>query len=191
MKFGFDIDDTLINLREHGFHIYNQKLNQTVAIEQFHKLKTLEIHSIFGLSDEEGYEMWKDSLEEIYFTDCPPFSGVIDLLQQLTEQGHEIYYITARKPAYCEQTKQWLIDNGFPVKNDHFYCGMKDEEKVQIIKELQLDFYFDDKPEVLNTLLEETVKCFVKDQSYNQHIKLPRFKDWSKLELQLLEKNVI
>ena len=24
MKFGFDIDDTLIQLREHAFHIYNQ-----------------------------------------------------------------------------------------------------------------------------------------------------------------------
>ncbi len=29
MKFGFDIDDTLINLREHAFHIYNKKLNKS------------------------------------------------------------------------------------------------------------------------------------------------------------------
>ncbi len=28
MRFGFDIDDTLINLREHAFQLYNKKLNQ-------------------------------------------------------------------------------------------------------------------------------------------------------------------
>ena len=39
MKFGFDIDDTLINLREHAFTIYNKKLNKNVPIEDFHALK--------------------------------------------------------------------------------------------------------------------------------------------------------
>ena len=35
MRFGFDIDDTLINLREHAFNIYNKKLNQNVPIDIF------------------------------------------------------------------------------------------------------------------------------------------------------------
>lgn len=30
MKLGFDIDDTLIDLRRHGFRIYNRKLKQQV-----------------------------------------------------------------------------------------------------------------------------------------------------------------
>ena len=32
MKLGFDIDDTLINLREHAFHIYKRRLKKEVDI---------------------------------------------------------------------------------------------------------------------------------------------------------------
>ena len=39
MKFGFDIDDTLIDLRQHAFHIYNKKLNKNIPIEVYHELK--------------------------------------------------------------------------------------------------------------------------------------------------------
>ena len=59
---------------------------------------------------------------------------------------------------------------------------MQDHEKVEIIKKLKLDYYFDDKPEVLNTLLNESIKIFLRDQSYNRHLNLPRIVNWSDLE---------
>ena len=80
MRFGFDIDDTLINLREHAFHIYNKKLNREVGIEVFRELKTVEIHEAFGMDKTEGGKMWTSLLEEIYFTDCPAFEGAIEFL---------------------------------------------------------------------------------------------------------------
>ena len=67
MKFGFDIDDTLINLREHAFQIYNKKLNQNVEVDLFHALDKVEIHELFGMTAEQGSEMWNGSLEEIYY----------------------------------------------------------------------------------------------------------------------------
>ncbi|GGA35735.1 5' nucleotidase, NT5C type [Psychrobacillus lasiicapitis] len=179
MRFGFDIDDTLINLREHAFHVYNKKLNQNIALEIFHALNKVEIHEPFGMTAEEGSKMWNSSLEEIYYTNCPPYLGAVELLQQLTKEGHEIFYITARPPEHRERTKKWLEEQGFPVKNENFYCGMKDQEKVNIIKKLQLDYYFDDKPDVLNTLANCETKVFVKTQSYNEHLTIPRFSDWS------------
>ncbi|RFU62029.1 5' nucleotidase, NT5C type [Peribacillus glennii] len=181
MKFGFDIDDTLINLREHAFNIYNKNLNQNVGLDVFHTLKRVEIHEAFGLSDEQGKDMWNSSLEEIYYTSCPAFPDAVQLLQELDEQGHEIYYITARPKEHGERTKNWLIENGFPVQEGRFFYGMKDEEKINIIRELDLDFYFDDKPAVLETLSNEPVQLFVKDQSYNQHLGVPRFINWSEI----------
>lgn len=53
MRFGFDIDDTLINLREHAFHIYNKKLSQKLDSSVFQSIKRVEIHEPFGLTDEE------------------------------------------------------------------------------------------------------------------------------------------
>ncbi|MFS0575398.1 HAD family acid phosphatase [Sporosarcina sp. 179-K 3D1 HS] len=181
MKFGFDIDDTLINLREHAFHLYNKKLNQNVEIDLFHALDKVEIHELFGMTAEQGGEMWSSSLEEIYFTSCPAYPDAVETLQRLEMEGHEIYYITARPKEYGERTMDWMIDNGFPVRKDRFFYGMKDEDKVHIIKELKLDFYFDDKPAVLETLSTDTLQVFAKCQSYNRHLDIPRITNWSEL----------
>ncbi|TWT24857.1 HAD family acid phosphatase [Planomicrobium sp. CPCC 101110] len=182
MKFGFDIDDTLIGLREYAFNLYQKKLGQSVPMDVFHALDRVEIHEAFGLTDQEGAEMWKQSLEEIYYTECPPYPGAIDFLQQLEKEGHEIYYITARSAKHGENTKKWMKRQGFPVRDDRFFCGMKDAEKAEIIKKLQLDYYVDDKPAVIDTLAGGPVNVLVKDQSYNRHMDLPRIKHWADLK---------
>jgi len=75
------------------------------------------------------------------------------------------------------------------VHNERFYCGMKDAEKVHIIEDLQLDYYFDDKPAVVDTLSHESLKVMVKDQSYNRHVELPRIKQWADLQ-ELIQKEL-
>ena len=100
------------------------------------------------------------SLEEIYYTACPPYPDAVETLVELSNQGHEIYYITARPKEHGERTKKWMIEQGFPVQDDRFFCGMKDQEKVEIIQSLQLDYYFDDKPDVLNTLTSDQLRTF-------------------------------
>jgi uncharacterized protein len=182
MRLGFDIDDTLINLRGHAFQIYNRKLNRNVPIEVFNQLSKVEIHEPFGLTEEQGKEMWGESLEEIYFTSCPPYENVVETLQELDKQGNEIFYITARPKEHGERTKDWLKERGFPVKDENFYYGMEDHEKVHIIKKLNLDFYFDDKPAVINTLLDEPLRVYLKDQSYNRHLSVPRVSNWTELK---------
>jgi uncharacterized HAD superfamily protein len=182
VRFGFDIDDTLINLREHAFHIYNRKLNQKIGLEVFRELKTVEIHEAFGLDQVAGGQMWNSLLEEIYFTDCPTFEGAIEFINQLEQKGHEIFYITSRPKEYCPQTRQWVKEKGFPVHDDRFFCGMQDQEKIDIIKDLNLDYYFDDKPAVLDTLQDVKTKVYVKDQSYNQHVNIPRVVNWNELK---------
>ncbi|KGR81205.1 MULTISPECIES: 5' nucleotidase, NT5C type [Lysinibacillus] len=187
MKFGFDIDDTLIDLRAHAFSLYNKKLGKNVSFETFQAIQRVEIHEPFGLTDEEGSAMWNSVLEEIYFTDCPSFEGALKTLQTLAEQGHDIYYITSRPKQYCAQTKAWMEAQGFPITDGHFFCGMQDAEKVAIIKELALDIYVDDKPAVLETLHDVTTKVILKNQSYNQHVNLPRLDDWQEFQMMLIK----
>ncbi|WP_096270752.1 5' nucleotidase, NT5C type [Paucisalibacillus globulus] len=179
MRFGFDIDDTLINLREHAFNIYKRKLNKDVPVNEFHELQRVEIHEPFGLTDDEGSEMWNRSLEEIYYTNCPPFPGAVEALNKLEEDGHEIFYITARPKQHGERTKEWLKERGFPVHNNQFFYGMKDHEKIDIIKDLNLNYYVDDKPTILATLTEQPIKLFLMDQSYNRTSNFNRIKKWS------------
>lgn len=181
MKFGFDIDDTLINLRQHAFNLYNKKLKKNVPIESFHALKTVEIHEPFGLDAIEGKQLWNSLREEIYFTNCTPFPEAIEVLNDLILHCHEVYYITARKKQFAEKTKEWMKEVGFPIMDNHFYCGMEDREKIRIIQELDLDYYFDDKPAVLETLTNHSTKLYVKDHPYNQHLKMKRLKDWKEI----------
>ncbi|OZU87452.1 hypothetical protein CIL03_16670 [Virgibacillus indicus] len=182
MKFGFDIDDTLINLREHAFQIYKKKLNQDPPLDVFHALNRVEIHEPFGLTDTEGKDMWESSLEEIYYTNCPAFPGAIETLMELNRNGHEIYYITARPKEHGERTKKWMKVQGFPVRDDHFFYGMQDNEKIHIIRKLKLDYYVDDKPAVLNTLTDDSVKLIIKDQSYNQDLEMDRVVEWAEFK---------
>jgi uncharacterized protein len=187
MKFGFDIDDTLINLREHAFHLYNKKLNKNIGLDVFHNLKTLEIHEPFGLTAEEGGRMWNSHLEEIYFTSCPPFPHAVEALNELVNEGHEVYYVTARPKEHGERTKNWLIENGFPVQDERFYFGMNDEEKIHFIEQLELDYFFDDKPAVLETLFDTTAKVYALSNSYNRHLDMPRITNWLELR-KIIEK---
>lgn len=178
MKIGFDIDDTLINLREHAFEIYNKKLNQNISVKHFYELDRVEIHELFGLTDEQGKDMWNSSLEEIYYTNCPVYSGAIETLHALKEEGHEIYYVTARAKEHGERSKDWMKKKGFPIDDDHFFYGMQDHEKIHIIKNIVLDFYVDDKPTILETLRNEKVTTIVKDQSYNRNHQSVRIYHW-------------
>lgn len=181
MKLGFDIDDTLIRLREHAFHLYNKKLDSRIDIARLHELDCIPIHDAFGMTLEEGRRMWGELREEIYFSDCPPYEGAVEALRELDRQGHEIYYITARGQAHCERTLAWLTAAGFPVRPGKFYCGMGDAEKIHVIRQLALDYYFDDKPAVLDTLAELAMQVYVRDQPYNRHLDMPRIHSWDEL----------
>ncbi|MFC5402564.1 5' nucleotidase, NT5C type [Cohnella soli] len=180
MKFGFDIDDTLLNLRERAFTIFNAKLNRNVDIETFRSLRTIPVHDAFGLSPEEGRKLWNLHREEVFYS-ASPFEEAVETLVELDRQGHEVYYVTAREAEHCGKTRDMLIRNGFPVREGRFYCGMADLEKARIIDELGLDYFFDDKPVVLESLAGMKLKVYVRDNSYNRHLDLPRIVNWSEL----------
>lgn len=188
MRLGFDIDDTLIDLRRHAFHLYNAELGQNIAESVFEEIPTVEIHKPFGLTDEEGYEMWKANMRNIYFTDCPAFPNAVEVLNRLEEEGHEIFYITSRPKGFCKESEEWVRAKGFPVKGDHFFCGMEDHEKITTIENLQLDFYIDDKPKVLNTLKGLSTKLIIRDQSYNRKESYVRLENWTDFEKIIGEK---
>ncbi len=178
MRFGFDIDDTLIDLRRHAFSLYNQTFHQTLSMDVFEQIKRVEIHEPFGLTDEAGYEAWKAHLEAIYFTTCPSFPYAKEILQQLVADGHEVFYITARPKEYCARSKAWMKEQGYPIAEGHFFCGMEDAEKIATIQTLQLDVYVDDKPTVLRTLKDVQTLSIIRDQAYNRDETWTRLTDW-------------
>lgn len=178
MRIGFDIDDTLIQLRKHAFQLFKKKFNKEVDDEIFPTINTVEIYAPFELTNEDGYKYWDEFRPELYFTDCPAYEHAIEVLNELAKEGHDIFYITARPKKYKEQTMEWVKQMGFPVVDEQFYCGMADHEKVEIIKDLHLDIYIDDKPNVLDTLTDLSTHLIVFNQPYNQEVSYTRLYKW-------------
>lgn len=179
MRFGFDIDDTLIQLRQHAFDLYNKELGQNFGQDVFEAIERVEIHEPFGLTDEEGSAMWQRMNEQVYFTNCSQYDDAKEMLWQLYNEGHDVFYVTARPIDSCLRTREWMITNGFPVDSDKFYCGMADHEKLAIIAELDLDVYVDDKPKILHSLQELRTKAVLRDQPYNRNEPFERITHWS------------
>lgn len=185
LKIGFDIDDTLNNVRFRAAEIFNRELSLSIETNEVLNHSNIHLYSLFGLSELKGKELWKKHQNEIYSTNIPLDSSV-ECLNQLFREGHQIFYITARSNTKENvlMTKEWLKTNGFPFHESRFYIGMKDEEKAKIVTDLNLDLYFDDKPSVLSVFEnnKSTKPLIVKrSHTYNEHLSFPSVSDWSSI----------
>ena len=99
------------------------KLKQNIGLDVFHALTTMEIHSAFGLTKEEGGKLWTSLRDDIYYSECAPFPHAVDILHELVEQGHEVYYITARAKEHTERTRNGLLTMVSRWRKDIFIVG--------------------------------------------------------------------
>jgi uncharacterized HAD superfamily protein len=74
-------------------------------------------------------------------------------------------YITSRS-IDIKITQKWLDDNGFPKAPLH--CVGENESKVKIAKELNVDYFVDDKYENFVDLNRAGICCFLLDQPWNK-----------------------
>lgn len=84
------------------------------------------------------------------YIDPPVHNVVKEVLWTLArEYGNEIFYITARAPHLQPATELWLAD----LPNaENLYMGM--EYKTYLIRDLELDFYTDDRESIIRDVLE-------------------------------------
>lgn len=140
MKIGIDIDDTICKSYEKlepELMKYDKDVLRGNGIihpesKYFHK---------FDWTREE-----KDEFKNKYITnilkDAEARKDALEIIGKLYNEGFEIIYITARNSSSFgyEETKKWLIKNNFPINN----LIMDGDEKGEICKENQIDFFIDD-----------------------------------------------
>lgn len=179
MKLGFDIDCTLNNIHYHAVDVFNKVLGTKVTYKQVDKTKSIYFNEAFNMTLEERKNVWAANEYEIYST-CSPLPFAVETLNKWESEGHDIFYITARKNTaeIVTLTKDWLLHHGFPYKESQFHIGMKDEDKSSIIQFLKLDMFVDDKPSVIDTLIRDKVNFQIKDQPYNRHYSNRRILSW-------------
>lgn len=120
---GFDLDGTIGNT----IPLCIKSLKKAVESYVMHELSDTEIVQTFGLN-EEGMikqlvrnESWKDALKDFYavYSEmhgmCPqPFSGILDLIEELKSRDISIVLITGKGEKSCDITlRKFDMENSF------------------------------------------------------------------------------
>jgi len=176
MHFGVDIDGTIKDTHRAAVEVYNKILNRSVRVED---VTDFYLDRAFGLTREEGYQMWREWEEQIYSLGVP-LEHAPEVLTDLVSKGHRVTFITARPDLKNieEVTRRWLKKHGFPYTGDNLVMNAQDKAKVA--KEMGVDLFFEDAPYHLENLVRNQIPTVIVDASYNQDFPHPlkRIRDW-------------
>ena len=187
MKIGIDIDDTLTNTYELAFNYAEyytiNELKKEIKYVEREKIRNRFTQSFHNWSDEEDRVFW-DKYYETIVNNVRIKIFAKEVINQLREDGNEIYFITARHKSNKfnieETTKKWLNSND--IKYEKIYLTVLDKAKV--VKENNIDIFIDDNitncVEVAKTgtktyIMDGLINCNFKDE------KIERIYSWPHL----------
>ncbi len=179
LTLGVDIDGTIKDTHTAAVQVFNREFQKSYQPEE---IKEFYLDRPYGLTREEGFSAWSRLETEIYDIGLP-LQNAPNVLQKLAEQGHQIYYITARpdRDDIREVTSRWLQRHGFPFQADRLLMGSHQKEKVA--KKVGVDLFFEDAPDYLENLIRDEVDVIISDCVYNRDYKPEhrRFTDWNQV----------
>ena len=88
----------------------------------------------------------------------PPVAGAFETLAWLNAAvfPNSVYLVSKAKQKTADKTMKWLAHNGFHeqtgISKERVFFVEKREEKVPIARQLRLDAFIDDRPDVLSYL---------------------------------------
>lgn len=179
MVIGVDIDNTIKDTQRAAVKVYNRKLNRTVKVED---VREFYLDQAYGLTPQEGRKLWRSLEEEIYRLGVP-LQNAARVLNELADEGHRIYFITARPGTKNIEaiTRKWLKKYGFPYTGDNLVMNAQDKAKVAKI--LGVELFFEDAPNHLENLVKNKVPVVIVDAVYNRLFPVPlkRITDWEQV----------
>lgn len=191
-KIGFDIDGTftdfeefLLNnskkymLKKYGLELVNPNgydIDEMFDIVNYYKSNGFTYEQALEKSNNIVSDFWnKFYIKYALFSSMR--KGIQPVIDYIKKSGHEVYIVSSRKRT-CEYgiigtvmratVKLQLLLNG--IKYDHLILCENDEEKVQIINQIGIDIFVDDKPKILETL-SSNINVIGMHSSYNEYIR--------------------
>ena len=121
-------------------------------------------------TEEEKDYIFKNFLDEtLYNAKIKPY--VKEVLEELTNRGHELFIVTARNNNHCKNaerfTKEFILNNNIKISN--FYFGQF--KKSDVAKKINLDLMIDDDVRVYNNCMNDNIDCILfgdKIKDWNQ-----------------------
>lgn len=148
MRIGIDVDDTLVNSSK-SFENIKKKYNLDFKKTFKDKWTTKEKNYIFN-----------NYLKEILINvELNKYAK--EIIDELVNDGHELFIITARSNRYCDDIETETINlvKKNNIKINKFYFGKR--KKSDIAKKLNLDLMIDDSLYVYENMKKENIDCIL------------------------------
>lgn len=172
MKIAFDIDDTLGDLLGPVIEFFNQMYTKEYTKDSlFDTLKKANysytdspLALAYDISLEKVNSIFREHGSSIH-SQCIAFPNALKLATKYYNEGHEIFYITARDGSLYDLTLDWLRQNGFPDGTLYHESG----DKSVLAEQLGIDVFYEDN--INNALLIHArgIKTYLIDSSTNYH----------------------
>ena len=175
MRIGFDIDGVLANFI-FGFATIARRKGYKPLYFTHNDVNTFD-HSV-GLTDTEACEVWEViDASWVFWTKLPAMiPKQVWARLKILAMKHDVYFITTRDlgRGIKRQTEIWLHRWG--IDTPTVLMAPYSAAKADLIETLDLHYYIDDSPDVLQSIVNKKMSkcCYALDYKYNRRVTIPR-----------------
>jgi len=163
MNIGFDIDDTLTDLKVYNKAFCEKEFKLTGKNYKVINENSGFIKEMYSWSASEFDEFWH-KVKQQFLENLPVRENAKITLETLKKHGHKIIIITRRftNNPY-ERSEKWLKKNNLPYDKLIVNAG----NKIDACKQNKIDFFIDDDIKTCENLNKNGIKAVVMNNVFN------------------------
>ena len=159
---GFDIDDTVAD----GMSVFLPTQNKYFGVNLKEEDVNGDIHKLYGITKEELLQYFIDSAP-ILLPKLKPLPYSVEMVNQLYDDGHTIYFVTARPEFNSKKiTIDWL--NKYEFKYHGLYF---DGQKTKHCLDLGVEVFVDDMNYIVENMYSHGITSIFVDAPKNRVVK--------------------
>ncbi len=175
MRIGIDIDDTITNSWDYLMPTFSKHFN--ISIDE----NTLPYYGAVRdiVPFEEFSKFMNENEQEL--SKIPLKENVVEVLNKLKQEGHQIIFITARGKTYnnpYQFTKDYLDKYNIPYDK----IVIDSWDKSIACKEEKIDLFIDDSPKHCKEVVDIGIDVLMMETKYNQEYnEFTHVKNWNEV----------
>lgn len=162
MKIAIDLDGVCCRFDEGFLEYMNLRLNlkNPIKKEQITTWNWWELE--LGITKEQWVDCFNEFTNNRMWQALKVYPDVTAALCSLSQQGHELYYLTDRPKEARRATLKFLLQNGLPIDGIIFT-----KNKITIAVTLGITVAIDDKIETVEAYYDAGIKSVLRRHPYN------------------------
>lgn len=168
MRIGIDIDNTITDTQKiflEYCYIYDKTLRNSGIINE----DSANVQEKFDWSNEEQIYFNKRYVDDV-IKNAIIYADAKRIINLLYQEGHEIYFITARSKKYCLKTHE--ITSDWLKSNDIKFSKLISEAEIKIKEciDNQIDIMIDDSYKIYKNLNTNNIQCVLYKNKINSNL---------------------